>query len=127
MDFTTASDVELMALQRALLEARFCATSRDEDVWVSPMVIDIHVSVVESIALRARTSGNSRELKRIEAWLNWSGHQLEERILVERLRKDMTWLSLPPEQRESYLEGLIRPFRADGEVLRGLRSRIEAG
>jgi hypothetical protein len=125
MDFTSASDMELAVLQRALLEARFCTESRDEDVWASPLVIDLHVSVIETLESRAKTSGNAREVKRIESWLNWSGHEIEERILVERLRRDSMWLSLPPERREAHLEELIRPFRAGDDALRLLRDRIE--
>jgi hypothetical protein len=127
MDFTSASDLELTVLQRALLEARFCTESRDEDVWASPLVIDLHVSVIEAMESRAKASGNVREVRSIEAWLNWSGHGIEERILVERLRRDSMWLSLPPERRVAHLERLIRPFRATDQDMRHLCDRIDQG
>jgi hypothetical protein len=126
MDYTSASDAELEALQRALLEARFCTESRDDDIWASPLVIDLHVAVVDELQRRATAAG-SRRAARIQEWLEWGGHSIEQRIMIQRLHSDSYWSSLAVSDRMGYLKRLIRPFRAGDAVLRDFYQRIQEG
>ena len=113
IDFT--SYYELLALHRALMEAKFHDTPNDPAVAGSPFVADVANRIVEILAnwkQSDRPAGHD--------WPSWRhvgpGHR-EWAVAIDRAREATNWITWNEDERRQFAKILLSPFVATSEVL----------
>jgi hypothetical protein len=112
LDLTNLDDAHLVALGKALHEARFCDVENDPVVWGSPLVVDLHVWTLDE---QQRRDVKANTESRWEDWLEWKGRP-EVKTVVRRLRSNRKLLDVVSDD-PSVLRDLLRPFTVDDESL----------
>jgi hypothetical protein len=121
---TVSDRLELLALNRALMEVRFLAADVDDAVRGSSHLAEVHARVVDAVIDFHRARGETKEVESWNEWRNFEGRGLERRGIVEYLVS--FWSSLGSE--ESRLEALrsqLRPFAYGEEDLIALYRELE--
>lgn len=110
---------ELLALHRALLEAKFVRDPEDRDVAGSPLVAAIASRVVEELAATD------------PAWDEWrqaEKHPARVDVVKRRLREiGGKWQAWSHQEREAYVAILLSPLVASEALLKELLATLEAG
>jgi hypothetical protein len=107
------SILELIALHRGLLEARFCEIPNDPDVSGSPILSRLHRDVVSQII-------DSVGLEKAESWRQWlaiSPLRREWSIAIERARSASLWDSQSKEFKAAFALDLLSPFEVDASLV----------
>jgi hypothetical protein len=108
LDLSELDDGHLVALVKALHEARFCDEPRDPLVWTSPFVADLHEWALEEHRRRTEAGGRGTSWDR---FLTWAGRS-EEQVVITRLRDDDRLRDLVMSDPE-VLREMLRPFRVE--------------
>ena len=125
-DFHASGLQELLALQRALMEARFYSGALGREIPGSPIVAELHDRCVKAILNTYRDLGQRGPLSRTEQWLQWSGRPRERQALRETLSEMDPWLTWSDEQRLDIAAELVRPFVATDAELASLVNEVTA-
>jgi len=115
VDLSNLNEYELIALTRALHEARFPELENDPAVWGSPFVIELHCQAIEEQQRRLNSAGDERGLERLRSWLVWRGRH-EHQVVTRRLRDDATFRKAVLRDPE-VLRDRLRPFVVDDRLL----------
>lgn len=121
---TVDAYLELLALNRALMEVRYLGGEVDDAIRGSSYLTDIHVRLIDTIVSYHRERGENHK---VESWGNWrsfAGHGLERQSLVDYLVT--FWASLGSQERRSEaLENQMRPFNYSREEFDELYQELE--
>ncbi len=97
---------ELLALHRALLEARFCDVPNDPDVSASPILASIHARVIETLIQTASP-------EKATSWKHWlaiSQSRREWRVAVQRAADHSRWGRFTLAEKLEMARTLLTPF-----------------
>jgi len=112
----TIDDVyDLLALQKGLMEARFCSQPYDPGVSGSPNLAKIHRSVIA--ALRGANMPGGLSPDSWDKWLVIDDSRREWGIAVDRARNHSLWSRMTDAERRALATDLLAPFAVDDEVL----------
>ncbi len=115
-DFIVSDYYELLALHRALLEAKFCDEPNDFDVSASPIIASLHKKLLQSlIKLEVEQKGSSAQ----DSWNNWLAIDPERRewnVGLQRARDERLWCEWSKEDKKKYILDLLSPFHVDNEL-----------
>ena len=125
MDFSRAETSELSLLQQVVFEARFCSSGNNGELWLSPLVADLHESIIEELRRRLVAAEDHVRIHRFDAWLEWSAHGLEREIVAKNLKALAYWQSPDSADRPTFLTSLVRPFHVKREDLEGMVKEID--
>ena len=118
-------EVDLLYLQRALMEARFARDPVDPVLLGSPRLAEIHRYLVdELIALDERKPG-VRPPSGWRTWRRFSTREREREIIVRRLKAENI-SQMDERSRLDYLQVVTAPFETTDVELRQLLSDILA-
>jgi len=115
--FSVCDYYELLALHRALLEAKFCDEPNDNDVSGSPIVASLHRQLVEAL-VEAESERKGVEAR--SAWTKWlalSSGRREWKVALGRARSEPQWNGWTEKDRLSYARALLSPFSVSDELL----------
>lgn len=113
--FTIEGRYELLALHRALMEARYCDIANDLDVSVSPILARMHRDVVAAII-----KAESDEGLEVAAWFKWLEMRVERRewaVSLGRARDSSRWGKLHGDERREFVRDLLSPFLLTPELV----------
>ncbi|WP_417432009.1 hypothetical protein [Kiloniella sp.] len=108
---------ELLALHKALLEAKFCALPSNPDVALSPVVSNLHQKIINQLIKYEIEVGGVEAKSKWDEWLLISPQRLEWRAAVKRAAEKIDWDDLPLNEKEKYSKILVVPFFLDNEEL----------
>jgi hypothetical protein len=106
---------ELLALQRVIMEARYCEIASDTAISASPMVADIHRRVLDAIIVADLPAGLSPENWR--KWLVMDEGRREWEIALKRAGQHYSWKTLSRDEKRSFASDLLAPFEVSDELL----------
>ena len=106
---------DLLALQKGLMEARFCSQPYDTGVSGSPNLARIHRNVIAAIRGANMPGGLSPD--NWDRWLVIDDSRREWGIAVDRARSHSLWSRMTDAERRVLATDLLAPFILDEEVL----------
>jgi len=115
--FSVGGYYELLALHRALLEAKFCDEPNDNDVSGSPTVASLHRQLVD-VLIEAESERKGEDAR--SSWVKWlalSSDRREWKVALDRARSEPQWDGWTEEDRLSYAEALLSPFSVPDDLL----------
>jgi hypothetical protein len=107
---------ELIALTKALFEARFHENPDCAEVQGSPFLAAIHNRLIGALIGSERGQEKQSEWKEWRQWRN----RVIEREQVEQIIKRVTWTTLSAPQKIALVQCLIAPFVANEEEINAL-------
>ena len=121
--FTVDDPTELLALSRAILDAKFQPEVRDRDLWGSPFVHALAARIDEAL-LNSYNGPNQERL--VKNHLEWRASLSENSFVLAaihaRLKEDAQtawWKAQSPESKLAYVKGCVAPYQpADSFLLR---------
>jgi hypothetical protein len=111
---TISGKYELLALHRALMEARFSTEAGDPDVSASPMLASLHRTMVT--ALMALAEREPRSGKRWNEWLALDMARHEWSVAVKRGADSVLWKLMDSSGKASFAADLLAPFDCDERI-----------
>jgi hypothetical protein len=122
---TVDGHLELLALNRALMEVRFLAGDVDDAVRGSSHLAEVHVRVVDALINFHHGRGETREVESWNEWRSFEGRGLERQGIIGYLIS--FWAPLgSKELRLEALRNQMRPFTYDQEDLDDLYRELDA-
>ena len=116
MAFSIDSYIELLALNRALMEAKFSNDPNDNDIAASPIVASIVRRLIDELTImHERADVKTLPSLDWKAWCKEGPGEREMSIIRRNLTKISFWNDLDNEQRSDYIENLIAPFVVDND------------
>jgi hypothetical protein len=107
---------ELLALNKALFEARFREKPICAEVQGSPFLADIHNRLIETLIATEREQGKQLEWSE---WRRWRNRVIEKQQ-VEQIIKHAHWQQFSAHQKLAFVQVLIAPFIVDEEEMNAL-------
>lgn len=114
---------ELLALQRALLEARYCEIPNDPAISASPILADMHRRVLDAIIAADLPAGLSPE-----SWHRWLVIDEDRRewgVALKRAGQHQSWSTLSQADKRSFAACLLTPFKVSDELLDKFLIRVD--
>lgn len=123
-DMLVVSNVhELLALQRVIMEARYCEIASDTAISASPMVADMHKRVLDAIIAADLPAGLSPESWR--KWLVMDEGRREWEIALKRVGQHYSWKTLSRDEKRSLASDLLAPFVVSDYLLEKFLTRAD--
>jgi hypothetical protein len=116
---------DLMALNRALMEARYLARDVDWATRGSALLSEIHQRVVNAIIESHDSAGEPQKADSWRKWREFPTRAIEQIAIVEYLKEMWPRLQTSAAKREA-VENQMRPFMYSGSDAQGMVARIEA-
>ena len=120
--FSVSDPMELLALHRALMEAKFHPNPEHREIQGSPFVARIAERVVDAliqyeISERNKTAGDS--------WISWrdaTKHDLCLNVVRQRLAETsrIIWDNMTSDARRAYVRDLLSPLIAGDDLIGNL-------
>ncbi len=108
---------ELLALHRALLEAKFCDEPNDLDVSASPLVATLHRKLLKSlIKIEVDKKGLSAQ-NDWDDWLTLRADRREWIVGLKRVKNLDIWDEWSNETKKKYVLNLLSPFYVSDELV----------
>jgi hypothetical protein len=127
MTFSIDNYDELMALHRALMEAKFSESPNDLAVQGSSLLSKIANNVVESLtAMDIEKDGESSTAK----WQKWREvipERREYKIVQAKLKSESSWIEWDQSEQIEYVQSLFSPLQASEEIISALLNSINTG
>jgi hypothetical protein len=127
MTFLIDNYDELMALHRALMEAKFSESPNDLAVQGSSLLSRIANNVVESLtAMDIEKDGESSTAK----WQKWREvipERREYKIVQAKLKSESSWIEWDQSEQIEYVQSLFSPLQASEEIISALLNSINTG
>ena len=111
---------ELIALNKALFEARYYGASKQSSVPGSPFVATIHERVLAAIFVHEK-----QPQSRIDEFMKCSKREIEQAAVREFL-SGCDWNRMDRESQRGFIANLVRPFVATETELEDLRAFAES-
>jgi len=122
-DFVLSEIHELLALQRVLMEARYCEIPSDTAISASPIVADMHRKVLDAIIAANLPAGLSPS--NWEKWLVMDESRREWDIALTRASQYYAWNRSSDEEKRSFALCLFSPFKVSEELLSNFLLRVD--
>lgn len=125
MNFIIKDYYELLALHRALMEAKFTECPNDPVIAGSPLVADIMSQVVTVLKQKEIERGH---LDKVESWdkfLEIDSTRREWRVAVVRAQESDRWLDWSLEEKRAFSRVLLSPFVVDDTMLKLFMQEVE--
>jgi len=116
-DFFVNDYFELMALHRALLEAKFCDEPNDLDVSASPIVAELHKRLIRSIVDAEIDRKGSLAKDEWDDWLKIDTTRREWEVGLQRARRERLWDEWSIQEKKKYVYDLLSPFKLNEELV----------
>ncbi|SRR5579875_189016 len=107
---------ELIALNKALFEARFHENPECAEVQGSPLLAAIHSRLIDALIATER---EQRKQSAWNEWRQWRNRVIEKRQ-VEQIIKRVHWIKLSKQQKIALVQSLVAPFVAEQEEINSL-------
>lgn len=117
---------ELLALHRALMEARFTLEANDPAVPDSPLVAAVANRVVDALIDLGKQSKGYGTAEEWIAWRRVDPTRREWRVVVNRLARNRSWQKQSREEKAAQAAMLMSPFVLTQEQLDQLVSEAES-
>jgi hypothetical protein len=105
-----ANHYELLALLRAIMEAKFAQRRTETEIVGSPHLAAVANRIVDSlISLEIKTNPSAGF--KWQTWRTLSPTRREWRIIVRRIREVTKWNNWSLEERNAYIDYLISPLQ----------------
>lgn len=116
---------ELLALHRALLEAKFCEEPNDLDVSASPIVAMLHKKLLRSlISIEIERKGKTAQ-DNWDDWLEIGPKRREWKVGLQRARNERLWREWGYKDKQKYIFDLLSPFKVDDNLVGRFISQVE--
>lgn len=118
------SDIhELLALQRVLMEARYCEIPSDTAISASPIVADMHRRILDAIIAADLPAGLSPQSWR--KWLVMDEGRREWNVALKRAAQHYSWNKLSKDEKRSFAVCLLTPFELNDELINVFLTRVD--
>lgn len=115
---------ELLALHRALLEAKFCDKPNDHDVSASPIVAELHKRLIRSlIDVEMDKKGESAKSEWND-WLKIDATRREWKVGLQRARSELLWEKWNAEEKKKYVYDLLSPFKLNEKLIESFIAQV---
>ena len=115
--FVVSDYYELLALHRALLEAKFCDEPNDLDVSASPILAESYRKLISSlINMEVERKGKTAQNEWAD-WLKIGVERREWRVGLQRARNERLWKQWSLQDKRKYVYDLLAPFTLDDELV----------
>lgn len=109
---------ELLAVHRALLEAKFTLYPNDSDVTGSQFVADVANRVLDAIISIDEQKGAYKKVDQWEKWRLIDPSRREWQIALSRARSSgQQWLEWNLEDKYNYIRILLSPYIVDDKMI----------
>lgn len=128
--FEVSDYYELLALHRALMEAKFTFFPNDREIAGSPFVAKISHQVVETLIQVELARGHPKKAERWEKWRRIDVTRREWKIALQRISESMKrfpkqWQKWTTQQKVEYCQNVISPFKLEGKMLTKFMEQLE--
>ena len=127
--FVVDDPIELLALSRLILDAKFQPELRDRDLWGSPYVSALATRVDEALL---NSYGGERKDHLVKNHLEWRASLPQNSFVLAAVRSRLKetaqsswWQQQSMESKLAYLRGCVAPYQPDDQFLLGLISDAE--
>lgn len=120
---TISGKYELLALHRALMEARFCSLAHDPDVSASSILANLHRSMMPTLAELAQEEPRSG--KRWGEWLVLDEGRWEWRVALAKGADSVLWRLMDATAKSNFAEDLLAPFTVNDQIKAHFVSCVE--
>lgn len=103
--FEVSDRKELLALHRALMEARFHPDPEQPELAGSPFIAAMSHRVVDALA--------SEDRPKWDAWRKAESHRHRFPVVLSRIAEANAWPGWTDTQKHDFVELLLAPFRAE--------------
>ncbi|MDA4848904.1 hypothetical protein [Hoeflea poritis] len=114
--FTVSDYHELLALHRALLEAKFCDEPNDLDISASPIISEMHKKLVKLLQEIEAGKNKDQVNHAWDEWLSIDQSRREWQVALTRARSERSWADWNEAQKKKYVYDLLSPFILDEEA-----------
>lgn len=116
---------ELLALHRALLEAKFADDPNDRDIAGSPFVAKFAREVIKALVGHDGDRKGQQGVDRWEKWLALDSSRREWRVALQRARERPEWGKWDEAERRDCARVLLAPFRVSDEQITAFLSAVQ--
>jgi len=116
---------ELLALHRALLEAKFCDEPNDFDVSASPIIARIYKKLIPVLIEAESKKKGEGARQSWDRWLRLDPSRREWGVALKRAKSERKWASWSPREKRSYVADLLTPFVLEEEIAEKFVLQVE--
>jgi hypothetical protein len=124
--FNVSDYYELLALHRAIMEAKFCDGPNDFDVSASPLVANMSRRVVAALVDQDREKKGDEAEEQWSIWLRIDPARREWQVSVNRAIAERRWNEWSLVERTTYVKDLLAPFEVDDTLMRHFLDEVDA-
>jgi hypothetical protein len=117
MIFSIDSYDELLALHRALMEAKFSESPNDPAIQGSSLLSSISNCTVEALIAAEISKEGERARVKWQKWRHFTLERREYKIVQAKLRSETAWKSWSSPEQVKYVQDLISPLQASEEII----------
>lgn len=117
---------ELIALHKALLEAKFNSMPNDLLIAGSPYVAQIANQVIETVIQLETAKGDANAEGKWKEWRRINPSRREWQVAIDRVKETKdTWMRWSNEEKASYVRVVLSPFTIEEHLLKTFISQVE--
>ena len=125
MDLRISDSNKLLALHRALMEAKFTSIANDEDVAGSSYVAEIATEVVDVLIQIEIKNERHDSVERWNKWLEIDSTRREWAIALSKAKKANYWENWTIQEKELYSKILLSPFKVSPILLQEFIKHVD--
>lgn len=108
---------KLLALHRALMEAKFTPFPNDQDIAGSSLVAEVANQVVDILIAIEIERGSPEQAKQWNEWRHIDTSRREWKVALERAQEVASWQNWSLEEKTIYSQILLSPFVVTEDVV----------
>ncbi len=124
MAFSIDNYDELMALHRALMEAKFSESPNDLAIQGSSLLSKIANNVVESLTAMDMEKEGESSIAKWQKWREIIPERREYKIVQAKLKSESSWIEWNRSKQIEYVQSLFSPFQASEEIICDLLNSV---
>lgn len=118
---------ELMALHRALMEAKFSESPNDLAIQGSSLLSKIANNVVESLTAMDIEKDGESSIAKWQKWREVIPERREYKIVQAKLKSESSWIEWDHSKQMEYVQSLFSPLQASEEIICNLLNSVNTG
>ena len=121
MTFETDDYGELMALHRALMEAKFASDPDNRYIAASPIVNAVMARIIDALQTHHRARGHDDD------WAHWRRSPSAERLarIRDAAAREPGWPTLDEADKQALLRAIAAPFELTDATLEATRQAVD--
>ncbi len=127
MAFSIDNYDELMALHRALMEAKFSESPNDLAIQGSSLLSKIANNVVESLTAMDIERDGESSIAKWQKWREVIPERREYQIVQAKLKSESSWIEWDNSKQVEYVQSLFSPLQASEEIISALLNSMNTG